>query len=321
MSAQKILITDNISADAVEKLNEMGFDAVLLDTMPEQELAEKIGEYDAIAIRSATKLTPAVFANPGNLKIAVRGGVGIDNINVPAATEKNIAVANTPGANTIATAELAFALMLSLARNIPDAHASLVAGRWDRKLFKGVELFGKTLGLVGFGRIGREIAKRAQAFAMDVVAFDPYLTDDVFNEAGVKKVDLDSLYGVSDYISLHLPATDETKGMINSGAIAKMKKGVRIINAARGPLLNDVDVAAGMDDGIIAGVALDVYPSEPPAEDYALLNKKGVVHVPHLGASSVEAQDKVGVEVVKVIADFLLHKTGDSIVNLKDLKL
>ncbi|KAA3661508.1 MAG: hypothetical protein DWQ10_04365 [Calditrichaeota bacterium] len=319
MQSYKIYVTDNIADDAVNLLKEKGFDAISGETLPETQLAEAIGEYDAIAIRSATKITPAVLENPGKLKLVVRGGVGIDNIDVAAATAKNVAVANTPGANTIATAELAFGLMLALSRNIATGYASLSSGEWNRKAFRGVELYGKTLGLLGFGRIGREFASRAQAFGMHVVAYDPYLPESVFTESGVKQVALDVLWPAADFISLHLPATAETKNIINAETIAQMKDGVRLINAARGTLLDDVAVAAAIDSGKIAGVALDVYPTEPPASDFALLNKPGVLHVPHLGASSFEAQDKVASEVADVIIEFLEQKTGSSVVNLKEI--
>ncbi|MCA9730801.1 MAG: hypothetical protein H6696_19185 [Deferribacteres bacterium] len=319
MSKYKIYITDNIAEEAVSLLRDKGFDAVAGDTLAETELAKAIGEYDAIAIRSASKITATVLENPGKLKLVVRGGVGIDNIDVSAATAKNVAVANTPGANTIATAELTFGLMLALARHIATGYRSLSQGEWDRKSFRGVELYGKTLGLLGFGRIGREVAKRAQAFGMKVLAYDPYLPEDVFQKANVQHVSLDALWPAADFISLHLPATAETKGIINSETIAKMKDGVRIINAARGNLVEDVATAHALASGKIAGVALDVYPTEPPAAEFALLNKPGVLHVPHLGASSFEAQDKVATEVVEVIAEFLTQRTGSSVVNLKEL--
>lgn len=321
MAAFKICLTDNISNDAVKLLQRKGFAAELVETLPEAELAKVIGEYDAMAIRSATKITLAVLENSGRLKIIVRGGVGIDNIDVAAATAKNVAVANTPGANTIATAELTFGLMLAMARNIATGYVSLSAGEWDRALFRGVELAGKTLGLLGFGRIGREVAKRAQAFGMTVLAFDPYLPEDVFKKIGVKQVNLEAIWTAADFISLHLPVTDETKRIINQDAIEKMKSGVRLINAARGGLIDDVALAEALDAGKVAGIALDVYPSEPPAPDYPLLNKKGVLHVPHLGASSFEAQGKVASEIATVIADFLNYGSGNSIVNLKEIKV
>lgn len=315
----RILVTDNISQEAIAQLQELGFYAEESATLPETELAGKIADFDAIAIRSATKMTASVLENPGKLKLIVRGGVGIDNIDVAAATAKNIAVANTPGANTIATAELTFGLMLALARNIATGFASMEAGEWQRNLFRGVELYGKTLGLLGFGRIGREVAKRAQAFGMRVIAYDPYLPETEFSSMDVEPVDLEGIWPVADFISLHLPATTETNKIIDAAVLGKMKDGVRIINAARGSLLDDRAVADALDSGKVAGVALDVYPSEPPAADYALLHKKGVLHVPHLGASSFEAQDKVASEVVTVIADYLKHKTGNSVVNLNDI--
>ncbi len=319
MADFKVLVTDNISPEAIAKLCALGFAAEESKTLPEAELAQKIGEFDAVAIRSATKITAPVLENPGNLKIIVRGGVGIDNIDVALATAKHIAVANTPGANTIATAELTFALMLALARHIAGGSASLEAGEWNRKLFRGVELYGKTLGLLGLGRIGREVALRAQAFGMQVLAYDPYLSETEFQKTGVKQAGLEAIWAAADFISLHLPATAETSNIINAATLARMKDGVRLINAARGSLLDAAAVAEALDAGKIAGVALDVYPSEPPAADYPLLHKKGVLHVPHLGASSFEAQEKVASEVVTVIADYLLRKTGNSIVNLCDL--
>jgi len=278
-------------------------------------LVAQVGNAHALIIRSGVKITPDVFAAAPNLKIVARAGVGVDNVDLDAATEHGVYVVNTPGGNTISTAEHTFGLMIALARHIPQGDASLRAGRWDRKKYVGVELKGKTLGLVGLGRIGQAIAKRAQAFEMNVVAFDPYLPAEIASEIGVVLLDLDGVFAHADFISLHSPITDETRGMINAEAIAKMKDGVRIVNAARGGLINDADLAEGIKSGKVTGAALDVYEPEPPAEDNPLIGLDGVIHTPHLAASTSDAQVTVAVEAAQLVIDTLLHNKPENVVN------
>jgi D-3-phosphoglycerate dehydrogenase len=244
----------------------------------------------------------------------------VDNVDIPEATRRGIVVVNTPDGNTISTAEMTFGLMLALARSIPQAHNSLAGGKWDRKSFMGVELRGKTLGVVGFGRIGRAVAKRALAFEMTVIAYDPYIPADVGADMGVEMVDLDAIYRRSDFITLHALLTDETRDMINATTIAKMKKGVRIIDAARGALINEADLAEGIKSGKVAGAALDVYPTEPPPADDPLIGLANVVHTPHLAASTEDAQIVVAVDAAKLVVDALLNGRYANVVNPDVLK-
>lgn len=311
-----VLIPDNVDQKAVDLIDAAdGLDVVYPGKLTQEELVAQVGDAHALIIRSGVKITPEVFAAAPNLKVVARAGVGVDNVDLDAATEHGVYVVNTPGGNTISTAEHTFGLMIALARHIPQGDASLRAGRWDRKLFTGVELKGKTLGLVGLGRIGQAIAKRAQAFEMNVVAYDPYLPTDVATEIGVVLLDLDGVFAHADFISLHSPITDETRGMINAGTIAKMKDGVRIINAARGGLINDADLAEAIKSGKVTGAALDVFEPEPPAADNPLIGLDGVIHTPHLAASTSDAQVTVAVEAAQLVIDTLLHNNPQNVVN------
>ena len=311
-----VLIPDNVDQKAVDLIDAAdGLDVVFPGKLTQEELVAQVGDAHALIIRSGVKITPDVFAAAPNLKIVARAGVGVDNVDLDAATEHGVYVVNTPGGNTISTAEHTFGLMIALARHIPQGDASLRAGRWDRKKYVGVELKGKTLGLVGLGRIGQAIAKRAQAFEMNVVAFDPYLPAEIASEIGVVLLDLDGVFAHADFISLHSPITDETRGMINAEAIAKMKDGVRIVNAARGGLINDADLAEGIKSGKVTGAALDVYEPEPPAEDNPLIGLDGVIHTPHLAASTSDAQVTVAVEAAQLVIDTLLHNKPENVVN------
>ena len=311
-----VLIPDNVDQKAVDLIDAAdGLDVVFPGKLTQEELVAQVGDAHALIIRSGVKITPDVFAAAPNLKIVARAGVGVDNVDLDAATEHGVYVVNTPGGNTISTAEHTFGLMIALARHIPQGDASLRAGRWDRKKYVGVELKGKTLGLVGLGRIGQAIAKRAQAFEMNVVAYDPYLPAEIASEIGVVLLDLDGVFAHADFISLHSPITDETRGMINADAIAKMKDGVRIVNAARGGLINDADLAAAIKSGKVTGAALDVYEPEPPAEDNPLIGLDGVIHTPHLAASTSDAQVTVAVEAAQLVIDTLLHNKPENVVN------
>jgi D-3-phosphoglycerate dehydrogenase len=301
----KILVADKISETGVSLLKEQGFEVVEAYGSSPEKVIQISCDVDAIIVRSATKITRDVFAAAKNLKCVGRAGVGVDNIDVEAATERGVIVMNTPGGNTIAACELAFTHMLCTARPIVQADASMRSGKWDKKSFEGIELNGKTLGVIGLGRIGGNLAKRAQAFNMKVVAYDPYLTDERARSMGVEKVELDALFPQADYISIHMPKTAETKNMINASALAKMKKGVRIVNCARGGLIDEKALAEALKSGQVAAAGLDVFENEPLEAESPLRGLKNVVMTPHLGASTVEAQENVGIEIAEAIASVL----------------
>jgi D-3-phosphoglycerate dehydrogenase len=301
----KVLISDSLSAQAVDIFRARGIEADVKTGLKPDELKAIIGDYDGLAIRSATKVTADVLAAADRLKVVGRAGIGVDNVDVPAATSRGVVVMNTPFGNAITTAEHAIAMMLALAREIPQANASTHAGRWEKSRFMGVELAGKTLGIVGCGNIGSIVADRAQGLKMKVIAYDPYLSPDRADDLGVEKVDLDALYARADVISLHAPATAETRGMINAESLARMKTGVRLVNCARGALVVEADLKAALDWGHVAGAALDVF-SQEPAKENILFGHPAVVATPHLGASTTEAQEKVALQVAEQIADFLL---------------
>jgi D-3-phosphoglycerate dehydrogenase len=311
-----ILITDNLHPSGLAILDATtGITYHAPEKISRAEVLETIATADGLIIRSGTKANAELLAKATALKAIVRAGVGVDNVDLDAATAQNIVVMNTPQGNAIATAELTLGLMLSLARFIPAAHQSLKEGRWDRKSFTGTELRNKTLGLVGFGRIGRAVAHRAQAFAMQIVYYDPYLPGD-FSVPNTTRVHrLAELYAQADYLSLHSVATDETRHMINAESITQMKDGVRIINAARGTLIDAEALAEALKVGKVAGAALDVYEEEPPPASYPLLGLPNVVHTPHLGASTDEAQEDVAVEAAQLMVNALLHEIFDNVVN------
>ena len=321
-----ILIADQVDASALDvfsKRNSNGdFEIVAPGKMSRADVLAAIGPAHALIVRSAITVDAEIMAAAPNLKMVVRAGTGVDNIDVAEATRRGVAVMNTPAGNAIAAAEHAFGLMLALARHVPAAHHSLGSGQWDRKSFMGVELRGKTLGVVGFGRIGQAVARRARAFEMDVVTFDPYNPHlaRLASEQRCELVDLDTLYARSDFITLHPWLSDETRGMINKASLAKMKQGARIVNIARGALIVDADLAEAIRSGHIAGAALDVFEPEPPAPDDPLINLPGVIHTPHLAASTREAQIAVAVEAAHHVVDSLLHNEYESVVNPEVLK-
>ncbi len=303
----KVLIPDNVNQKAIDLFaSEQEFEVIGAGGMDRAATLTAIPEADALIIRSATKADAELLGVAANLKAIARAGVGVDNVDLDAATQRGVVVMNTPDGNTIAAAEHTFGLMLALARHVPQAHASMVAGRWDRKAYMGTELRGKTLGLIGLGRIGQAVATRARAFEMRVVGYDPKPGE--VRDLGIEIIPLNDLYTRADFISLHPSLTDETRGMINAEAIAKMKPGVRIINVARGPVIVDADLAAGLASGQVAGAALDVYDREPPAGDNPLINNPAVIHTPHLGASTWDAQVNVAIDAARQIIDGL--KTG-----------
>ena len=290
---------------------------VLSKRLTEAELLPMVATADALVVRSETKVTQKVLEAALQLKVVGRAGVGVDNVNVDAATARGVVVMNTPGGNTITTAELTFFMLGALARKIPAAHGSMAAGKWDRKAFQGTEVFGKTLGVLGVGRIGGEVAKRAVAFGMRVLAYDPFLTEARARQLGVELVqDLDGIYRESDFITVHMPVTKDTREMLNAAAFMKMKPGVRIVNCARGEIINEADLVIALESGRVAGAALDVFSAEPLAADHRLRTLPNVILTPHLGASTEEAQEKCGLEVAEIITSFLLTGEVRNAVNL-----
>ncbi len=310
----KILITDSIHDDAVEILKNAG-DVEIATGLTPDELKEKIKDADAIVIRSGTKLTRDIIIAAKNLKVIARAGVGVDNVDLNAATEKGIIVVNSPDASSISVAELAMGLMLSAARNIPQATASLKKGEWDRKSFKGIELYGKTLGIIGLGRIGQQVAKRAKAFGMNLVGYDPYIPTNVAEKIGVELMDVNELCKVSDFITLHVPLTPKTKHIIGKEQIALMKKNAIIVNCARGGLIDEEALYEALKNGKIRGAGLDVFEEEPPKNN-PLLTLNNVIGTPHQGASTVEAQKSAGTVVAEQVVKILNGKPAENVVNL-----
>jgi D-3-phosphoglycerate dehydrogenase len=317
----KILICDPISPKGIALFQQRTeFEVtVLKQRLPEAELLPLVADVEAMVVRSETKITRKVIEAAPKLRVVGRAGVGVDNVDVEAATQRGIVVMNTPSGNTISTAELTFSMLMSLARKIPQANASMKAGEWNRKAFSGVELYNKTLGILGMGRIGTEVARRAIAFGMRVLAYDPYLTLSRANALQVELVELDEVFSRSDFITVHMPMSDETKGMVNAAAFARMKPGARVLNCARGGIINEADLAEAIKSGKIAGAALDVYEAEPPPKDFALRDLPQVIMTPHLGASTDEAQENVGIEVAEAITDYLLNGAVRNAVNLPNL--
>ena len=300
----KVLISDKMSPLAEECLKQAGIEVDVITGLDKKGLADIIADYDGLVVRSATKVTSKVLEAAKNLKVVGRAGIGVDNIDVDAATAKGIVVLNTPFGNSITTAEHAISMMLAVARQIPQANASTHQGKWEKNRFMGVELMGKTLGIIGCGNIGGVVADRAQGLKMKVIAYDPFLTPERAEDLGVEKVELPQLFKRADFISLHTPLTDATSGILNERAFKKMKKGVRIINCARGGLIVEEDLKVALENGDVAGAALDVFAQEP-AENNPLFGMDNVVATPHLGAATTEAQEKVACQVAEQIADFL----------------
>ncbi|MEJ0062179.1 MAG: phosphoglycerate dehydrogenase [Alphaproteobacteria bacterium] len=301
----KVLISDALSPAAIAIFKERGVEVDQKTGLKPDEIAAIIGEYDGLAIRSSTKVTKDLLAAAKNLKVVGRAGIGVDNVDVPAATARGVVVMNTPFGNSITTAEHAIAMMFALARDLPAASASTHAGKWEKSRFMGVELYGKTLGVIGCGNIGAIVADRALGLKMKVAAFDPFLSAERAKQLGVEKVELDELLRRADFITLHTPLTEQTKNIIDAAALAKCKKGVRVINCARGGLVVEADLKAALDSGQVAGAALDVF-AEEPAKTNILFGNEKVICTPHLGASTNEAQENVALQVAEQMADFLL---------------
>ncbi len=323
MSQRRVLVCDPISEKGIDLLTSRGLSVDVKLGLSEAELVENAPNYEGIIVRSGVKITaPVIEAGAGVLRAIGRAGVGVDNIDIPAATKHGVVVMNTPAGNTISTAEHAFTLMMALARHIPQAHQSVVEGRFKegRKAYAGVELYNKTLAILGMGRIGSEFARRAMGFGMRVVAYDPYLAA---SKAAAMRVELcetvDEAVAQADFITLHMPKTPETTHLINAARIALMKPGVRIVNCARGGLVDEAALLEGIQSGKIAGAALDVFEIEPPAPDYELLTRPEMVFTPHLGASTEEAQENVGIEIAEAIANRLLRGEVVNAVNMPNL--
>jgi D-3-phosphoglycerate dehydrogenase / 2-oxoglutarate reductase len=314
----RILVLEGITERGAEILRSEGWTLDMEKALPPPELVKKVAPYQAILVRSGSQMTAEVIDAAKNLKVIGRAGVGVDNVDLQAATRRGVLVMNSPGGNTISTAELAVALMLALSRNLAPADASMKAGTWDRKTFAGVELFGKRLGVVGFGRIGREVAARGRAFGMEVQAFDPFVSPALAEKSHVTLRSLDELLQTSDYISLHTTLTPETKHLIGKDALTKVKAGVRIVNAARGELIEDEALLAALDSGRVAGAALDVHAQEPP-KDWRLSKHPKVLALPHLGASTKEAQERVGTDIAQQVRDYLKGGVIQSAVNFYSL--
>ncbi len=312
----RILICDDIAEEGLSLLrNEKNFTTVIKTKLPLDELKKEITDYDACVVRSGTQLTKDVIAASQKLKVIGRAGVGLDNVDVEAASKKGIVVINTPGGNTISAAEHTFCLLMALARNIPQANASLKKGEWERKKFTGVQLLEKTIGIMGLGRIGSEVAKRAQSFGMKVIAYDPFLGAEKALQMGVELVPMDEILSRADFLTLHMPLSTDSKYMIGEKELSKMKKGARIINCARGGLIDEAALAKAIERGQLAGAALDVFETEPPKPS-ALLALSSVITTPHLGASTEEAQIAVSVDVAQSVADFLLGRGIKNAVNV-----
>ncbi|MBF0506995.1 MAG: phosphoglycerate dehydrogenase [Nitrospirae bacterium] len=314
----KVLVSDSISPLGVEILKKAGLEVDVKTGLKPEELKAIIGEYDGLVVRSATKATAEIIEAAANLKVIGRAGSGLDNVDKAAASKKGIVVMNTPGGNTITTAEHTIAMMFAVARRIPQAKASLAAGQWEKKKFMGTELFNKVLGVIGLGNIGGQVAKRAQGLGMQVIAYDPFLNEDKAKQTGIEKVEIPELISRADFITVHTPLTHETKNLIRAETIRTMKDGVYIINCARGGIINEKDLYEALESGKVAGAALDVFEKEPPV-DNPLVGHPNVVCTPHLGASTQEAQENVAVAVAEQIVDYLVRGIIRNAVNFPSI--
>src|SRR6202453_2684727 len=314
----KVLIADKLSPAALAIFKERGVEADVKTGLSKEELLKIVADYDGIAIRSATKITAEIIKAAKRLKVVGRAGIGVDNVDIPAATAAGVIVMNTPFGNSITTAEHAISLMLALARELPAANASTQAGKWEKNRFMGVEITGKTLGLIGAGNIGSIVADRAKGLKMRVIAYDPYLSEERASDLGIEKVELNDLLARADFITLHVPLTAETKNILSADALAKTKKGVRIINCARGGLIDEHALKAAIDNGHVAGAALDVFEVEPAKENILFGNEK-IVATPHLGASTSEAQENVALQVAEQISDYLLTGAITNALNMPSI--
>ncbi|MDA3792784.1 MAG: hydroxyacid dehydrogenase [Elusimicrobia bacterium] len=304
MQSAKILITDKLAPEGVKILKDAGFKVTEDASLNGEKLKEEISGYDGLIIRSGTQVTKDIIDAADNLKIIGRAGTGVDNIDIAAATKRGILVENVPAGNIVSVSEHTIALILGLLRNLPQAHQSLKEGRWDKKKYKGAELYGKNLGVIGMGKIGTEVVKRAKAFDLKISIYDPFVSEETAAEMGVKLVSLDELLKTSDVITVHAPVTEKTKGLISVQNIAKMKDGVYFINCARGAIVDEKALAEAVKNSKIAGAAVDVYENEPSV-DSPLVGVDGIIHTPHLGASTIEAQTRVAVCIADQVREYL----------------
>lgn len=318
MSRPKVLISDSMSSMAQTRFEELGVEVVQSAKLSADELLKTIGDYDGLAVRSATKVTPELLKSAKRLKAVGRAGIGVDNIDVQACTSAGILVMNTPFGNAMTTAEHAMAMMLSLARHIPQANASTQGGKWEKSRFMGIELTGKTLGIIGSGNIGSIVASKALGYGLKVQAYDPFLTESKADSMGIQKVELEQLLSSSDIVSLHVPKTPDTSNIISADAINKMRKGAMLINCARGGLVDELALRAALESGHLRGAALDVYEQEP-ATDNPLFGLDNIICTPHLGASTIEAQEKVAVQVAEQMAEFLVNGAVKNALNAPNL--
>ena len=319
MNNIKIFVADDVNEDKLAPLSEAGFNVVKKTKLPPEELAVEIKDADGVIVRSMTRITADLMDKAEKLRVIGRAGVGVDNIDVKAATARGIVVMNAPDGNTITTAEHTIALLVSLARNVPQAHAKLQSGVWDKKSFVGVELNGKTLGLIGLGRIGKHVAKIAKGFGMNILAFDPFVSHEQANELGFELSGFDEVLSKADFITIHTPVTDETRGIIGKDAFSKMKKGARLINCARGGLVDETALVEAIENGRLSAAALDVFSREPLEENSPLLKNDKIITTPHLGASTTEAQEGVALTVAEQMRDFLLFGELRNAVNAPSL--
>ncbi|HET6527474.1 MAG TPA: phosphoglycerate dehydrogenase [Balneolaceae bacterium] len=318
----KVLLLDNVDPVCEKVFQERGIEAERNHNLSGEELYHKIKDYDGIVVRSATKVTDDVLKAGKNLKVVGRAGVGVDNIDIESATARGILVMNTPDGNTISTAEHTCGMILALARNIPQAVSKVKSGGWDRKKFMGTEVHGKTLGVVGLGKIGSEVAKRMQEFGMDVKAYDPFASVEKAESLDVELAELDELIGTADFLTVHTPLTEKTKGLISMKNADKLKKGIFLVNCARGGIYKEGDLTELLDQGFVSGVALDVYSQEPPSEElHEILKHPGIICTPHLGASTGEAQEKVAAQIANEMADALERKSFKGSLNGKSIAL
>ena len=318
MTTPRVLISDELSPAAIQIFKDRGIDVDFKSGLPKEELEKIIGTYDGLAVRSATKVTEKLIGKATRLKVVGRAGIGVDNIDIKAATAKGIIVMNTPFGNSITTAEHAISMMLALARQIPEADRSTQAGKWEKNKFMGVEVYSKTLGVVGCGNIGSIVADRAIGLKMKVLAYDPFLSDERAVELGVQKVDLDTLFKRADFITLHTPLTDKTRNLLDARSLARCKKGVRVINCARGGLVDEAALAEALKSGHVAGAAFDVFVEEP-AKANVLFGAPNMICTPHLGASTLEAQENVALQVAEQMSDYLLKGAITNAINAPNI--
>jgi D-3-phosphoglycerate dehydrogenase len=313
---KKILISDSVNQKSIEILESAGYSVTYKTDFSRDELLNTISDYHALIVRSATKVDSELIARMNLMEVIGRAGAGVDNIDLNAASKKGILVMNTPGGNTISTAEHTIAMILSLCRNIPQANYSLQQGKWDRKKFSGTELRGKTIAILGLGKIGREVAKRVKAFGMNLIGYDPLISEEAANEIGVKLFKLEEIWSAADIITVHVPFNSETKNLINKDVLQRCKKGVKLINCARGGIINEKDLLEALENGIVSGAAIDVYETEPPDFSNPLFKHPKVVCTPHLGASTEEAQELVAIQIAEQIVDYFKSGKISGAVNL-----